>query len=388
MGFPGGSVKARNAARSAVVFVCLALLGSLARAAAQDVRIYEPASSWESPELVSTTNESLWFTEPAAGRYRARSFYYTGLLGEGCFYVISIFHWRYSLFDDWGMAIVASDAEGHRFVHEGRIRGLEVAESMESQSIRFGENIIESEGATSRIRLHVGEFRCDLTLRSLLPPWTPGDGYAILGANRDAYLRKAVPVPLAETSGTLCIGETTITAGGWSYGDRSLTVAPLGELAFAGSAFRVFSERIPGNGEPWSLALLDYTSVGRREGRRIPMLLVAHGSEWILTSREYRISYEGPMLEAATPFSRPIRIHLSADSRGFSLEGDFVPERLVASSDVFEELPALVRGVASLFLERPVLVRMFGRFVGTLRNPDGTVESLRLAGQGDYFTVR
>ena len=201
-------------------------------------------------------------------------------------------------------------------------------------------------------------------------------------------MRKAVPVPLAATSGTLQFGGKAISADGWCYGDRSLIVAPPGRLNFTGCAFRVFEQQPSDEEEPWMLALLDYTSVGKPVGQRIPMLLMAHGREWILTSREYQITCEDLVRDAGTSVSRPRRIHLSARSRGYILEGDYLCDRLVSTSDVFENFPGLLRATVSLFLERPIIFRMVGHFEGTLVKPDGSVERLRLVGGGDYFTVR
>ena len=367
---------------------CLFLFAGPERASAQDARIYEPAAAWETPELVSAPEGSLLFSDPVTRHCRNRSFYYTGLTRDGTIWIVQIFHWRYAWLDAWGVAIVVSDPDGRRFVHEGRISERDVVESKETLSIRFGGNRFENDGPLSRIVLRAGDFRCDLAMRPLLPPWIPGDGYAMLVGGDDIYLRKAVPIPLAETRGVLQVGTRTIPADGWSYADHSLIVAPPRGLSSSGCAFRVFGQQGSDGGEPWSITLLDYASIGGQEGQRIPMLQVAHGGQWILTSKSYRIAFGDLVRDAATSISYPRRIHLSAASRGYFLEGDFLLDRLIHTTDVFEHVPGLVRGVVSLFLESPILFRMAGHFAGTLTRPDGSVESLLLAGQGEYFTVR
>ncbi|OHD72508.1 MAG: hypothetical protein A2177_10945 [Spirochaetes bacterium RBG_13_68_11] len=368
--------------------VCFFSSVQMEAAPARGVRIYEPAASWDFPELVSPARDSLLFSEPVTTRNASRSFYYTGVSFDGYVYVIQVFHWHYGWFDGWGVTILASDSNGNCYVHEGRISDKDLTESKEALSIRFGGNLVEDEGDTSRILLATDGFRCDLVIRSILPPWTPGNGYALLVGDDDIYMRKAVPVPLATTSGTLQIGNKTISAKGWCYGDRSLIVAPPGKLNFTGCAFRVFGQQTSDDEEPWMLALLDYTSVGRPAGLRIPMLLMAHGREWILTSKEYQITCEDLVHDADASFSYPSRIHLSVRSRGYSLEGDYICDRLVATTDVFDNFPGLLRAMVSVFLKRPIIFRMVGHFEGTLAKPDGSVERLRLAGEGDYFTVR
>jgi predicted heme/steroid binding protein len=116
--------------------------------------------------------------------------------------------------------------------------------------------------------------------------------------------------------------------------------------------------------------------------------MMAHGRNWILTTKVYQITYENLVYDLGKSFSYPGRIHLSARSRGYFLEGDFLCHRLVYTTDIFEKLPRLLRAIASATLKHPIMFRMVGHFEGNLFNPDGSVESLRLAGQGDYFTVR
>ena len=179
-------------------------------------------------------------------------------------------------------------------------------------------------------------------------------------------MRKAVPVPLGRASGAMSIEGKTISGKGWAYGDRSLTVMPPGKAYFTGCSFRVFSEQVSGDEDPWMLALLHYGSVGRQEGLQIPMLLVVHGREWVFTSKDYQVSYGDFVYDAERSFSYPSRIHLAAQGRGYSLEGDFLRDRLVYSSEVFEKLPGLFRAIASTFRKGPIVFRMVGHFEGQL----------------------
>lgn len=92
--------------------------------------------------------------------------------------------------------------------------------------------------------------------------------------------------------------------------------------------------------------------------------------------------------DAASSLLYPRRIHLAATGGGYALEGDFLVDRLVATSDVLSHVPLLFRGIIARFLAQPVVFRMVGRFVGTLTGSDGSVESVELAGEGEYFTAR
>jgi hypothetical protein len=355
---------------------------------AQDLRIYEPASSWEHPELVSPSRDRLFFRDPDTRHWASRSYYCTGLSRDGYVYIIQLYHWRYAWLDRWGFSVLASDLEGNCLKHSGRIRESDLTESKEPFSVRFGGNRFEDRGRTSRIVLDADGFRCDLRILGILPPWTPGDGYAMLSRGEGIYMRKAVPVPLGRASGAMSIAGRAISGEGWVYADRSLIVMPPSRAYFTGCSFRVFGQQASDEQGPWVLALLEYSSVGRHEGLRIPMLLLAHGRQWVLASKDYQVTYEDPVFDAGRSFSYPSRIHLSARSRGYSLEGDFLGDHLVDTAEVFDQLPGLLRAIASAFRKGPLVFRMVGRFEGTLARPDGSVDSLRLAGQGDYFTVR
>jgi hypothetical protein len=189
-------------------------------------------------------------------------------------------------FDGWGLVILLSDFDGNQFIHEGKIRKRELIAAEDRFSIRFADSLFENEGNQSRVRFEVAGFRCDIMIDNILPPWIPGDGFAFLNEEKNIYMRKAIPAPLARTSGTMVVGGKTISAEGLCYCDRSLTVVPPWKMYFRSAAFRVFSEHSSGNESPWILALLHYTGIGEEKASEIPMLLLARGDEWIFTTKD------------------------------------------------------------------------------------------------------
>lgn len=100
----------------------------------------------------------------------------------------------------------------------------------------------------------------------------------------------------------------------------------------------------------------------------IPVLVVAKGSTWLFTTKDFTNS--GTTLEPPYPF--PECLGLSAEDRGWTLDGQFVSSRMYDATDVFQEIPVVIRSFVSLFLKRPVWYRIVGEFRGLLKSPDGT----------------
>jgi hypothetical protein len=57
-------------------------------------------------------------------------------------------------------------------------------------------------------------------------------------------------------------------------------------------------------------------------------------------------------------------------------------------TDVFQDIPPLIRGFVSLFVKRPVLFRMVGEFQGMLKSPDGEETILTMPAHGEYVVVK
>ena len=354
---------------------------------AEETRIYHHQYNWKYPESVSPSTEDLLFPDPHTSHFYSKCFYYTGLLSNGYLYIIHLFHWKYGILDGWGIMTLVTDFEGNYYIYEGRIKNEDLQESRGAFSIRFNGSRFENSGDESSIYLKLEGFLLNIRLYNILPPWIPGDGYAYLAAGKDIYMRKAVPTPLARTQGFLVLGDKLFSASGWCYGDRSLTVMPLNRITFTSYAFRTFSEQQQGE-DPWVLALLHYAPEDERSDLQIPMLLLARGNKWILTTKEYSITPELLAFDPDSPYPYPQRIHLRARGEENTLEGDFICDKLIYVSDIFQKLPPLFRSILSFFVKRPIIFRMAGHFEGTLAWPDGSVTNIRLSGQGDYSISR
>ncbi len=118
------------------------------------------------------------------------------------------------------------------------------------------------------------------------------------------------------------------------------------------------------------------------------MLIVAEGDRWLFTTQ----NYEYEILETAQveglPHRYPQRIRLMSEDSGYILDGIYSEEQLLNVTDVFKEIPAIVRRTLELFISRPIYFRASGSFVGTITRPDGTITELDLDGPYEYTVVR
>ena len=65
-------------------------------------RIYDDPAGWENPESVTVRGGELFPDAPFEGTFQSRSFFYTGRLDNGIVFIINLFHWTYSVFNQWG----------------------------------------------------------------------------------------------------------------------------------------------------------------------------------------------------------------------------------------------------------------------------------------------
>jgi hypothetical protein len=302
---------------------------------------------------------------------------------------MSQFQWRYGKLLGSGLLVIAAPPAGEPFVLETRIDPDRLEEAHDRLELRFGENLIAGSREGTRVRLEFPDFSCDLTLRNLLNPWHPGDGYLYPARRRDVYTRHAVVAPFAAVSGRLTVRGREVPATGWSYADRGLVVLPLQRMNQEEFSFRVFG---PGqddtDGTPWMLSLLESVTARSYGSRRVGSLLAARGGEWVLATDEHSFTPEEYRGEPGVPFPYPRRMRIQAARDGSRVEGEFVVDRLIYLNDILKKLPPVFREVVEALIRRPVIYRLAGTFYGTYEAPDGTRQSLLLPGQGEYAVFR
>lgn len=355
---------------------------------ADGARIYDDPPGWENPESVTVRGGELFPDAPFKGTFQSRSFFYTGRLDNGIVFIINLFHWTYSVFNQWGITVVITDPAGRVYKYEGSLPERAKTDPAEGFDFHFGPNLFEAIDGGCRIRLELKGFSCDLVIRSILPPWKPGDGWALYTEKGDEYSRYASPAPWAAVSGRMNVFGEIVSASGQCLWDTCLTVQPLNRTNSLIMVFRAF-------GRPDSLesdrmfisAMVTWTSE-KYGPLPVPMLLVAKAGRWVFTTKDFAMSPSDWAVKRDPPFPFPGSYAVSAADRGSSLEGRFESSRMYHAMDVFESLPPFMRSVASVFLKRPVYFRLIGSFKGKLTLASGEEVALDLPAAGEYVILK
>lgn len=376
-------MKATGAALAAVLSVVLAQPCAAARP-----RIYDDAWAWAHPGSVTVTPDEMFPDAEYKGIFQSRSFFYTGRLDNGILFIINLFHWNYSVFKQWGLTVLVTDPSGRVYRYEGSLPERARSDPADGFSLHFGRTAFEAEDGGCRVRIVLKDFSCDLEVRAILPPWKPGDGWAVYTRSGDEYSRYSSPAPWAWLSGTMDVFGETVSADGQCLWDSCLTVQPLSRTNSLITVFRAFREPdgpLPDN--TFVSAMVTWTSE-RYGPLPVPMLLVARDGEWVLTTKDFSLHPADWTALRDPPFPYPGRYILFSREGETVLRGEFQSERMYHAMDVFDSLTPFLRGIASLFLKRPVYYRMIGRFRGVLTMKDGEEILLDLPAAGEYVILK
>ena len=382
----------KGRAWAAVVFGLL--LGCAVAAPCQEPRIFVGPGAWEHPSSSRTTERDLLFNDRFPRGFQSRSFYFTAYLDDGLHLEISVFHWEYGLLGGWGLQVVTAGRGDEAFVFEERIPDREISVGRERFFVRFGANLLEGAEGRYSVSLRLEGFDCDLEFTALVPPWLPGDGYAALGREGEAYIRYGVAAPLAAVTGTLSVSGRTRSVQGWGYADRGLIAAPINRMSSPTYSFRAFGRGSPGT-SGLIVSLLRYESHPHYGPTVVPVLLCIEGEQWLIAAREFSFAAGDWAEEPQLPVAYPRRLAVRAGGilpgepgGGFVLlEGAFVGTALYHYADVFEKIPGVFRALVDVFFDRPIIFRMLGSFEGTITFSDGSRSELSLPGHAEYTVV-
>lgn len=366
------------------IAVALSLLAILSPAAAE-VRVFEPASAWEDPGGAAASDADMAFPDPDGGHFRNRVFFLLARFDDGSVLTVVIFQWKQWFLGGWGAYAVLAAPDGKVRLFEDRIaeNGLVLAGGR--LSLRFPGGLFEGSNGRYVLRLAMTGFACDLALSGILPPWKPGDGRVVLSDSGDATMRFGIAVPWGLVSGTLDADGRPRTVRGQCYADTSVSVLPLNRQHPEQFAFRAFPTA---SADSFFLSLLQYRSHEEYGSTEIRQLLFARGGKWILTSRDGACVPTGFTVERDLPIPHPTAFRLRASGRGAVLEGEFACSPPYLITDIFKDIPPLLRDFVSNFLMRPVIFRFLGVFRGTYTGPDGVSVPLVLEGAAEYQVLR
>lgn len=354
---------------------------------AAGARIFEDAAGWANPETVTVSEEELFPNPPYARDWQSRSFFFNGRLDDGTFFVINLFHWQFSFLHSWGLQVLVTDGAGRLFKYDGGLPDEVKADSSTGFHHRFGEDVFASAGNGYWVKLDLQDFSCDLHIRNLIPAWKPGDGWAFLDETHTAYAHYAVPCPLATVSGSMSSFGHVRSVAGMCTWDSSLFVQPLARPNSPEYSLRAFDASEEPPGDRLFVDMLESYTNASYGTVAIPFLIVARGNSWLFTTKDFTLVPSDWTALREPPYPFPASYRLSAVGRGWRLEGQFVSSRMYNATDVFQEIPPVIRGFVSLFLKRPVLYRMVGELHGRLRSPEGKDLTLSMPAHVEYVVV-
>ncbi len=355
---------------------------------ADSARIYDDPAAWANPEGVTVSGAELFPDAPFKGTFQSRSFFFTGRLDNGIVFIFNLFHWTYSVFNQWGLTVLITDPSGRVYKYEGSLPERAKTDPAEGFVFHFGSNLFEATAEGCRIRLALKGFSCDLDIRGILPPWKPGDGWVFYTEKGDEYSRYASPAPWAAVSGRMNVFDETVSAAGQCLWDTCITVQPLTRTNSLIMVFRAFGPPQSVQSERMFVSAMVSLTSEKYGPLPIPMLLVARGGAWVFTTKDFVMDSSDWTVHRSPPFPFPGRYTVSARDRGCALEGSFESVRMYHATDVFESLPPFMRSIASLFLKRPVYFRLIGSFRGKLTTQNGEEIELDLPAAGEYVILK
>ena len=317
--------------------------------------------------------------------------YTIAMLSDGSIFIYSLFHLDVGLIERWGAYMVIASPDGSmRWVSEVIPKRL-IQPSSDSMSVRYREYGVTDMDTQFDIVCAIDNVRVDLTLKNRVSPWMRGDD-GIYRLSEGAFQQRIVFSPWAEVSGTISIDGVTSYVTGEGVGEKTLIVCDLNRLTPVVVGMVLFGEADPGisNQSPttrYHINLYDIIAHPSFDSIRFPRLLVAEDDEWLFTTEMYEIDFREYAPAPGFDYEYPVSVGLSAQGNGFSLSGEFTTQKLYNTMDILTELPAWIRGVVKVFIDRPVYFRNLGVFNGTITHPDGTREDVSLRGTYDYIVV-
>ena len=368
----------------------LPLISSGAQGGQEEPAIDE-APLWQNPAQVRVEDREMAFSNESFSNPKNDFVFFMSRFNDGWVLMASLFRTKNPLFDRWGAYAVVSDPEGHSHWATIEMNGRDITFDTKRLALSDGTNSIKNsdEGGNRIYQIHCdfGGFACNLVFENLLPPWKPGDGIEYLSGDRKAFQRQVVCSPWAVVTGSLSLEGKRIAVRGQGFMEKGLFVNPINKLDPKVTSIRLFSTDETDLENRWFIELHESEKHPSYGSGRISRLLVAHGKDWVLTSREFSFEASDFTGIPEVPYTYPRIVRLGCESNGYRLDGEYVVATLFNFTDVLSELPEKIQQVLRIFIQRPVYFRSLGEFRGRLITPNGITHELHLFGPSEYVIV-
>lgn len=352
------------------------------------VTIWDNPYNWKHPAETTFKPEELAFIDRDYPHFKNDGIYFMAYFNGGWILMSSCFEWEYGPLEGFGAYALVSEPDGTRHFAKHKMSKDAVVKKRGRLYLKGDKVLVEGGGMKYRLRYDFDNFYCDLTYKNVLNPWKPGDGWAFLTPGRDVFNHYLVNSPWADVTGVMKVGGKTLEVKGQGYSDRSLSTLPLTKQNTYLYAWRTFSPDGTPKEDRWFCGLLESISHKKFGSKRIPILQIAHGAEWVLTTMNYKLIPANWVKKPGVPYEYPTIIKVYSNDQGYRLRCEFTCRELFDFTDIFSELPDWLRKVAEKFLDRPVFFRSKGELDGAITCPDGHSETFRLEGAIEYMVIK
>jgi hypothetical protein len=257
--------------------------------------------------------------------------------------------------------------EGDSILAIGRYSRSSYQASKDHCDVRIQEcrAVVDTSGRY-HLTLQQGDIRADLVYEPQAPAWRPGTGYLFLDDATGHYFRWVVPLPLAQVTGVLQVGDKRLTVRGKGYHDHNW-----GNFVLPDAFSHWYWGRFLGSykGETWSLVFGDVVSRGPEPKNVRPFLLIGGGTVFNDNPKLLIRSIE-PIIEQHTRVMYPSRLDLEVSSENIkaslTLRAGKLMEALDFANPPFRRrLPRqLAEIVFYLSFDKPLLAALSRRFLG------------------------
>ncbi|MRX44648.1 lipocalin-like domain-containing protein [Agromyces kandeliae] len=234
--------------------------------------------------------------------------------------------------------------------------------------VHLGANRFEGDLHTYRITATVDEVSIDVTLIGDIPPWRPGTGHLVFGAERTDVFAWLPSVPQGTVSGSLTLDGATRSISGVGYHDHNWGNVPLPRIVHDWYWAR-------GRAGPYSVIASYITSVERLGFQAIPVFMLARDGEIVADdASRVRFGIDDVFTDEVTgkPVASVVRYTYADGDDEIVVE--FTRERDLVRARMADGLSPVKRLLARLARFDGAYLRFAGPITVTVRRNGATVE--------------
>ncbi|MBT3272417.1 MAG: hypothetical protein HN368_04625 [Spirochaetales bacterium] len=343
--------------------------------------------NWDHPSEVAVSNLEIAFTRLKYSRAKNQSVFVMGYFNDGWVLMFSLFELDAPLLNRWGMYALVAEPDGTSHWKSGSIDKRAVVISEDHLFFTDGAITIEDFGDRFILQCDFDGFVCDIIFTKYLDPWKPGTGREQYTKDGETFQHKAVFAPWASISGWIEVDGLSVNVNGQGYGEKTLFVNPLTRYQPYLHALRLYTHYSNPREESWHIGILEATLNKAYGSRVLPRIVLARDDEWIFTSREYEFIPQKTVEPDFSPYPYPAKFKLFAEKNGYTIDGVVREGVFFHFTDIFDSLPKWVKKILAAFFKRPVYYRYVAEFDGTITEPDGTVNQLKMSGPYEFVVV-